>query len=384
MQEKPLNVLLVFGHRRKLGAVRMVVPLEKALKTHGVHLFFAVENIEDFAGHPELTDRMLAVNGLTKWRSLRGKLAAAPLILRLLRFLKKSAVDVIYVHHLAAFPYALAASKLASVPHAVAVRNVYGETSRYRKLLLHKADNIIAVSEYMMGVVNGLLGKDSRIGRFVVHNGIDVDAFVSDAEADRIPAALQPPAGNVVVGMVSAMDKEKDPQFLLETARLVADAEAAVTFLCVGRFPDAGYEAETKALARRLGLQERVIFAGWHKNISSFFAAFDILAHPSPRRPEPFGLVLIEAMAHAKPIVSVRAGGIPEIVRHDETGLLCTPGNKKEFSEALLKLIRDPALRRRLGARGSDRVRREFSIEKTAASMAEVFRTIAEASQEKR
>jgi glycosyltransferase involved in cell wall biosynthesis len=378
VKNKSLNVLLIFGHRNKSGAIRMISGVSNHLREFGVEPFLAVEHKEDFENYPEFSGKMSQIGGLTGWRSLSGKLTAVPIILKLARLLKVHHIDVMYIHHLAAFPYALAASRLLSIPHVVAVRNIYSKKSRYRKLKLHLADNILAASAFMLNEVNGSFGKENGAGRFVVHNGIDIAAFLSSSTTHAIPERFRPPEGNVVVGMVSAMDRNKNPQFLLNVARRIVDVQPGVSFLFAGRFPDPEYEKETNALVESLGLQDHVIFAGHQKEISPFFAAFDILAHPSPERPEPFGLVLIEAMAHGKPIVASKLGGIPEIVTHNQTGILCEPNNQQKFAQALLKLIREPQLRRKMGRQGAKSVQENFSIQKTAEAMAEVFRTIAD------
>jgi glycosyltransferase involved in cell wall biosynthesis len=378
LKNKSLKVLLVFGHRNKSGAIRMVAGLSTHLQGFGVEPFLAVEHKKDFETYPESSGRITEIGGLTGWRSLPGKLAAVPIILKLAHLLKVHQIDVVYVHHLAAFPYSLAASRLMSVPHVVAVRNIYSKKSRYKKLMLHRADNILAASAFMLTAVNDFLGESNCAGRFVVHNGIDIAAFLSSSEGHAIPEHLRPPKENVIVGMVSAMDRNKDPQFLLKVARSIVDVEPCVSFLFAGRFPDPEYERETKSLVERLELRDHAIFAGHQKEISPFFAAFDILAHPSPKRPEPFGLVLIEAMAHGKPIVASRLGGIPEIVVHDQTGILCEPNNQQDFVQTLLKLIREPELRREMGRRGQKRVQENFSIEKAAEAMAEVLHTVAD------
>jgi glycosyltransferase involved in cell wall biosynthesis len=377
VEKRPLRVLLVFGHRKKLGMMRMLAALDKPLQEIGVTLFFAVEARNDFSDFPELAERVFEVKGLTDSRTLRGRLFSLFTILRLLRLSRLCRADVIFAYHLAAFPYTLAASTLGRLPHVVALQNVYEQKSRYKKLLLHRARNVFAVSEFMLRFAGEYVGNNGKVHAFVVHNGIDVGAFLSSGKDHEIPAYSRPHGGNTVVGMVSAMEPNKDPQFLLQVARKVLEVQPTVTFLFVGGFPNREYEEETKKLARRLGIEKNVIFAGQQDKISAFFAAFDILAHPRPVVPEAFGLVLIEAMAHGKPVVASRIGGIPEVVLHEETGLLCTPGNQEEFAEALLKLICAPALRRELGRNGATRAREVFGIERTAEKMAEVLRAVA-------
>src|SRR5262249_4996186 len=87
--------------------------------------------------------------------------------------------------------------------------------------------------------------------------------------------------------------------------------------------------------------------------LRGFYRACDIFAAPS--RFESFGLILLEAMMFAKPIVCCRAGGMPEVVVEDETGLLAEPGDPASLERCLARLIEDPALRRRLGAAATRR-----------------------------
>lgn len=369
-------MLLVFGHRRKLSMIRMLASLDGLLKERGINLFLAVEDRGEFERYPNFSaDRLFVVKGLTDWRSFRGKVTGPLKILRLLRVCKACNADLLHAYHLSTFPFVWAASKLAGIPHMVVMQNVYKDgVRRYRKFMLQRAENILAVSEYMLDLAREVAGNGKNVRGFVAHNSLDAESFVSSADCARIPAELRPPEGNVVVGMVSTMDAQKDPQFLLRVARRVLEFKKNVTFMFVGRFPDGEYEKQTKELARRLEIEENVIFTGQRHDVSSYFAIFDILAHPSPRRPEAFGLVLIEAMAHGKPVVAARTGGIPEIVVDGETGLLCAPNYEEEFSEALLTLIENPALRDAMGQKGMERARKCFDVESAAEKMALAFR----------
>jgi glycosyltransferase involved in cell wall biosynthesis len=90
-------------------------------------------------------------------------------------------------------------------------------------------------------------------------------------------------------------------------------------------------------------------------------ADLDLLVHASVE-PEPFGLVLIEAMASSRPVVASRAGGPVEIVAHGTSGLLVTPGDHRELAAAILKLINDPAWARGLGQAGRRRVEKHYAL----------------------
>jgi glycosyltransferase involved in cell wall biosynthesis len=123
-----------------------------------------------------------------------------------------------------------------------------------------------------------------------------------------------------------------------------------------------GHEGYADRLMRRavdLGLGGRVHFLGNRDDVPEILAALDVLVHV-PSAPEPFGRVVAEAMAVGKPVIAARAGGLPEIVEDEVTGLLVPPGDVAATAAALTRLLRDPALRARLGAAGRRQAEQRF------------------------
>ncbi len=134
------------------------------------------------------------------------------------------------------------------------------------------------------------------------------------------------------------------------------------------------------ALARELGIAERVRFAGEvpHDELAALYHACDLFVLPSVTRAEAFGYVQLEAMACAKPVVSTRvASGVPWVNRDGETGLTVPPGDPGALRDAIEILAGDAALRNRLGNAGRARVRSEFTMEKMRAAAAALYREVA-------
>ncbi len=131
------------------------------------------------------------------------------------------------------------------------------------------------------------------------------------------------------------------------------------------------FEAELRSLARELGLEDRVIFTGFRKDVAPLIAASDVLALPSTG--EPFGLVYLEAMAMKRPVVALESGGAPEVVEHGKSGLLCPPGDPQSLANGLLTLLRDPALRARMGEYGRRQVETRFTPARMAAETAQIY-----------
>jgi len=108
------------------------------------------------------------------------------------------------------------------------------------------------------------------------------------------------------------------------------------------------------------GLSDSVVFLGQKPNGSAYLNGGDVLVH-LPIEHEAFGLVTIEAMRAALPVVASKLGGIPEIVKEGDTGVLVDPMNEAQVSDAVCSMIQDPQLRRRMGGRGRERWQAEFT-----------------------
>lgn len=231
-----------------------------------------------------------------------------------------------------------------------------------------KLDRIIVVSEH---VKQELLraGLDCPEKIEVVHNAIDLQDW--DAQTAAIQTTLREelgvPGGRPVVGLVARLDRVKGQREFLLAADMVAQVHSDATFLLVGVIrpasrwaPFSEFYREVAALAGRPALRGRVLFAGWRTDLPRVMASLDILVQPSRR--ETFGRVLLEAMASRRPVIATRVGGMPEIVRHGETGLLVPPQDPQALAAATLTLLADPATRQAMGEAGRRRVEERFGL----------------------
>jgi len=115
-----------------------------------------------------------------------------------------------------------------------------------------------------------------------------------------------------------------------------------------------------------------VRFVGHREDALHLYALVDVLVHASTTG-EPFGRVVIEGMAAARPVVATRAGAIPEIVREGETGILVPPGDSKAMADAILLLLRDRELARRMGERGREHVASHFQARQTTEQVTALY-----------
>jgi glycosyltransferase involved in cell wall biosynthesis len=173
----------------------------------------------------------------------------------------------------------------------------------------------------------------------------------------HLRAELNTPDDAVVIIQVSRMESWKGHDLLLEAAATIrSDSPWVIWFVGAGqRKQEETYLAYLKAKAHNLGLSDRVRFAGQRPDVPRLLAAADIFCQPN-RTPEPFGLVFVEALLQALPVVTFAMGGPAEII-DDSCGVLVPPGDIDALSTQLERLLSDRDLRRKLGEAGPARAK---------------------------
>lgn len=218
---------------------------------------------------------------------------------------------------------------------------------------LARARTVLAVSDYtrqQLARQNGLAAERWH----VFPNALDPFwTPVSETPAAR-PTLLS-------VTRLDARERGKGIEQVLEVLPRLRTLVPALRYVVVGEGDD---RPRLQGRARALGVDDCVEFTGYlsRPELAHLYAACDVFVLPSVL--EGFGIVFLEAMAYAKPVVAARAGGVPEVVAEGETGLLVEPGDLNTLQAALLRLLADPGLRRRLGAAGSRRVQENFAFER--------------------
>jgi len=138
---------------------------------------------------------------------------------------------------------------------------------------------------------------------------------------------------------------------------------------------DREFRLQLDRLVHQLGLADRVIFAGYRERVADYMNALDVVVHASVD-PEPFGRVLIEAMALGKPVVAARAGAIPEIIDEPNCGLGFMPGDHSDLCSVLRILVSSSDRRLRIGNAGRRRARDEFNITRNVSETQKIYREL--------
>jgi glycosyltransferase involved in cell wall biosynthesis len=253
------------------------------------------------------------------------------------------------------------------------------QKKRWRKLIVSVllffatflADRIICVS----GAVRDHYAND-KISRkmTVVHNGIDVGEFTHNDCTSYLVEELGLCGEDKVVSIFSRLSPWKGHRWFLRSAARVKEQMEQVKFLIVGaqlHYEKEEYEEELRNLARDLKLDGDVIFTGFRKDVPNLMALSDVIVSTSDK--EPFGRVMMEAGAMARPVVASNSGGHPEIVVDDVTGYLIPPGDVEILASRMLFLLRDEERAKELGRNARERIKAQFTLEGMAKELFKVY-----------
>ncbi|HLC44929.1 MAG: hypothetical protein A2722_04240 [Candidatus Doudnabacteria bacterium RIFCSPHIGHO2_01_FULL_50_11] len=183
---------------------------------------------------------------------------------------------------------------------------------------------------------------------------------ISD-ESNKTEKAVDAPT----VGFLGRLAQEKGLATLIQASAYLSDQ---THILIAGDGPE---KKRLEQMASDEGVSQKIEFAGVINNIDDFFARIDALAVPSLEA-ESFGLVALEAMAHGVPVVASRIGALPEIIEHERTGLLFTPGSSDELASSLHRLLESSTLYNRLAQEARRAVKRRFRIERYVEDLGRV------------
>ncbi len=203
----------------------------------------------------------------------------------------------------------------------------------------------------------------------VVHNGIRMERHDPALDGGSFRQTHGIPDEAPLVGLVARLAPWKRQDLFLRALAQVRGEMPEVWGVIVGGplFAHNEYEAQVHQLALELGLADRGVLTGQIDDPAPALAAMDLFLQPGD--PEPFGLVHVEAMAMARPIVGFAHGALPEIAVDGETGLLVPPGDVAALTEAALTLLRDRERARRMGRAGRQRALEMFTIERTVRDL---------------
>jgi glycosyltransferase involved in cell wall biosynthesis len=205
----------------------------------------------------------------------------------------------------------------------------------------------------------------------IIHSGVDLRTFRADLyQPSETKALLGIPPEMTVVGTVGRLTPVKGQEVLIRAASELIRRGEKIFLVLLG---DGELRRDLEELSLRLDIAGHVRFLGWRPDVARVMAACDIFCLPS--RNEGMGKVLVEAMAMGKPIIASSIGGIPDIVRSGENGILVPASDAAAWAEAIARLCRDPEERSRMGDAGMQMAPR-YSSEEMIKRIDQLYRKL--------
>ena len=234
-------------------------------------------------------------------------------------------------------------------------------------------DRILTVSLDLRRQLAGSFGAQRVM---CVHNGIDLDQVRVTRPASDLRRELNLAGQDFIIGTMGRLVPVKGLETFLKAAQIIRGRKDNVKFLIAG---DGPLKETLQALARHHGLERDVLFLGHRDDRYDILAMMDVLVLSSLSEGIP--MVLLEALALARPVVASRVGGIPEVIEDRVTGWLVQSGREEELADACMALMDDYDLAERFGLAGQQRVRERFSVRSMAEKVADVYRSLLETPQ---
>lgn len=227
---------------------------------------------------------------------------------------------------------------------------------------------IICVSHFIKKVIKNDIKEQAKIK--VVHSGIDIGRF-RFSKNDKLRSEYNIPSQTPLIANVAAIAPHKDLFTFVDTAALILQSRPEVKFMIIGG--DGGKELEIRTYIQQKNLQNNIILTGFRRDIPEILPGIDIFLFTSET--EGLGTSLLDALACRVPIVATAAGGIPEIVEHEKTGLLAPVKDAAQLARQVLRLLKDQALRDQLIENGSKKLE-FFSKTQTAKETLKIYQSI--------
>jgi glycosyltransferase involved in cell wall biosynthesis len=289
---------------------------------------------------------------------------------RVRRFMRRQGVAIVHTNSLKSDLIGGLAARAARLPLVWHVRDRIADdylpakvARAFRLMCRVVPTRVIAISE----AVKQTLGRNPRVR--VIHDGTPVSDEPLSVQAINRDGPL--------IGLVGRITPWKGQDVFLRAASIVRRKFPNARFQVIGAalFGERDYEQQLRELARSEGLSDAVEFTGFRTDVPDLIARLDLLVHASTTG-EPFGQVVIEGMAAAKPVIATRGGAIPEIVIEGQTGLIVPMGDADAMARAIATLLSDPDRAAEMGRAGRQRVLERFTIQHTGRGVEAVYREL--------
>ena len=368
MAQKKFNLMAVISNLRAGGAERMFIELLLRLKESFNVSVACIRDKGELA--PLLEDKSIKVH----ISYFKGRLDPKSLF-NLASLLKRENIHIVHTHMYRPNISGAIGAFIARVPVIVSHVHTVHQWDTKRQIFMDKIttgmkDKIIALSEEVKKAYTEKVNANPEKVR-VIYNGVDSQIYRADKSQSELRENFNIKNRSPVIGIIGRLAPEKDHITFLEAADIVSKACPEACFLIVGKGPE---EENIRSCVERLNLADKVIVAGYRKDIPEVLNILDIFVISSVR--EGFSLAILEAMAAGKPVIATDVGGNREAVIDGETGFIVPQKKPLLMASKILNLISNPELRAMMGEKGYQRVVKKFSIGNMLTETSELYSEI--------
>ncbi len=359
-----MKVLHIETGRHLYGGARQVAYIIEGLHRRGIENVLVCQQGSAIATEVEgmAEVQQLSLHGDVDFR----------LLFKLLKLIRQYRPDIIHSHsRRGADIWGGLAGSIAGIPTVLSRRVDNPEALWWVGLKYRLYGRVICISE---GIRQVLLEEGVPAQKVItVRSAIDANGWKNQCDRKKFNEEFDTQTDHVVLGMVAQLIPRKGHSLVLQAMQQLTDSYPQLRLICFGQ---GALKDSLEQEAQERGLQERVQFTGFRDDLPNWLGCIDVLVHPALM--EGLGISLIQAAACSVPVIASRAGGMPEIVRNEENGLLIEPGDLPGLLQALKRLLNEPDTRQQFGMTGRQLVEREFSIEAMVEGNLAVYQGLTE------
>ena len=277
--------------------------------------------------------------------------------LRLARHIRRNNIDLVHCNNGVFENFsAVFAARLTGTPCIAHIRGTE-PIMKIEKLVHRWLAKIIVLNKDMYDAYVDVFGRRKVQ---LVYNGVDLDIF-GNADPQKLKNEFSIKKDQFCVGTFARLVEGKGiPEFLQAASEASQVIDNIRFFVAGGGDPDSDFEDRLHAESRRLGLQDKLVFAGWRDDVRDFMSAMDLVLQVSTTYPEGMSLAPIEAMALSRPVIVTDNPGYANIVLPGRTGFVVPVSEIDQLGSLVIKLAQDRELARELGENAYQRVLEEF------------------------
>jgi glycosyltransferase involved in cell wall biosynthesis len=295
---------------------------------------------------------------------------------RLWRLLRTERPDIVHVNNNCTF-----SADVCALAGQSFVWHFHGPpndaVTAWQRWTLSRAAKFISISDYLARTIQGYWGRHHCQPIEVIPNPAPQPSDLTPQQLDAVRQRWNIPARTTVIGIFGRLVAWKGQLEFLKAYKKVRAHDPNTVALIVGDASDLGenYETLLRNWVAENDLRDSVVFTGYCADVGPLYQVCDIVVHASIE-PEPFGLVIVEAMSAGAAVIASKLGAGPEIIQAGVTGLTADPRSPDELANSIFKLLDDKELRRKVALAGKMHAREKYAPQRYAAAMDAVYQRV--------